>query len=241
VHGLYSAIWSEQLGQAWREPTPPFAWPVLDSPGARWWVRAAIDAVVAQAYGLNRNQYAHVLSTFSHKSYPKAPDLCLAAFDELTAIGLEAFTRKHDPYWDVPLNMSLPKPVIDLPGLSQDAGTDGHATAESSTAGFTLAPIEDRPRGRGRPPKVATAPRPVIGDLFANQPVELRGGVEAYGTIKRLLDERGVITSVDAQMATGLESADVRPVLKKLVDEGFARVEGVTKGTRYVRVRGAGG
>jgi hypothetical protein len=173
--------------------------------------------------------------------YPKAPDLCLAAFDELTALGLDAFTRKHDPYWDIPLNMNLPKPVIDLPGLPQDAGADGHATAESSTVGFTLAPIEDRPPGRGRPPKVVPAPRPVIGDLFASQPVELRGAVEAYGTIKRLLDQWGVITSVDAQMATGLESADVRPMLKKLVDEGFARVEGVTKGTRYVRIRGAVG
>ena len=76
---------------------------------------AAIDAVVAQAYGLDREQYAHVLSTFSHKSYPKAPALCLARFDELTEIGLEAFTKKWDPYWDVPLNESLPEPVIELP------------------------------------------------------------------------------------------------------------------------------
>ena len=44
----------------------------------RWEVRATIDAVVANAYGLNREQYAHVLSTFKHKSYPKAPTLCLA-------------------------------------------------------------------------------------------------------------------------------------------------------------------
>ena len=42
------------------------------------------------SYGLNREQYAHVLSTFSHRSYPKAPELCLAKFDELKRIGLEA-------------------------------------------------------------------------------------------------------------------------------------------------------
>ena len=72
----------------------------------RWAVRAAIDAVVADAYGLSRDQYAHVLSTFSHASYPKAPELCLARFDELKAIGLEAFTKKYDPYWDIPLNES---------------------------------------------------------------------------------------------------------------------------------------
>jgi len=53
-------------------------------------------------YGLSCDQYTHVLSSFSHKSYPKAPEVCLAAFDELHAIGLEAFCRKHDPYWDTP-------------------------------------------------------------------------------------------------------------------------------------------
>ena len=30
-------------------------------------------------------------------------------------IGLEAFTKKWDPYWDVPLNESLPEAVIELP------------------------------------------------------------------------------------------------------------------------------
>ena len=78
-------------------------------------VRAAIDAVVAHAYGLTRDQYAHVLSTFSHASYPDAPRQCLAAFDELQSLGLEAFTKKHDPYWNIPLNENLPQPMIDLP------------------------------------------------------------------------------------------------------------------------------
>jgi hypothetical protein len=82
---------------------------------ARWPVRAAIDAVVAQAYGLTRAQYAHILTTFSHTSHKAAPHQCLAAFDELQSIGLQAFTQKHDPYHDIPLNESLPQPVIDLP------------------------------------------------------------------------------------------------------------------------------
>jgi Eco57I restriction-modification methylase len=115
-HEGYRPLWEEQVGKEWREPgRNKFDWPVLEGDDARWAVRAAIDAVVAQAYGLNREQYAHVLSTFSHKSYPKAPDLCLAAFDELTKIGLDAFCKKHDPYHDIPLNTALPKPVIDLP------------------------------------------------------------------------------------------------------------------------------
>jgi len=115
-HSGYKPLWREQVGDAWREPgKEPFTWPVLAGDDERWEVRAAIDAVVADAYGLSRDQYAHVLSTFSHKSYPKAPELCLARFDELKQIGLDAFTRKHDPYWDIPLNENLPQPVIDLP------------------------------------------------------------------------------------------------------------------------------
>jgi hypothetical protein len=108
-------LWWEQVGQEWRESGKSFRWPVLATDDERWKVRAAIDAVVADAYGLNREQYAHVLSTFSHKSYPQAPALCLAKFDELKQIGLDAFAKKYDPYWDIPLNESLPKPVIDLP------------------------------------------------------------------------------------------------------------------------------
>jgi len=86
---------------------------VLAGDDARWDVRAAIDAVVAQAYGL---------STFSHKSYPSAPQVCLAKFDELSEMGLEAFTRQYDPYWDVPLVESLPRPVIELPNLTPGEG-----------------------------------------------------------------------------------------------------------------------
>jgi hypothetical protein len=121
-HAGYAPLWAEQLGGEWREGTPRHTWPVLAGDDARWDVRAAIDAVVAQAYGLSREQYAHVLSTFSHKSYPSAPKVCLAKFDELGEIGLEAFTRKYDPYWDVPLVESLPRPVIELPNLTPGEG-----------------------------------------------------------------------------------------------------------------------
>ena len=119
-HASYEPLWREQVGDVWREDIQPFTWPVLADDDARWRMRAAIDAVVADAYGLNREQYAHVLSTFSHKSYLNAPKLCLAAFDELREIGLDAFTQKYDPYWDIPLNESLPEPVIELPLLTDD-------------------------------------------------------------------------------------------------------------------------
>jgi N-6 DNA Methylase len=132
-HGGYHPLWREQLGGTWREPKPPFTWPVLATDDERWEVRAAIDVVVADAYGLNREQYAHVLSSFSHKSYPKAPTLCLAKFDELKQIGLDLFTKKYDPYWDIPLNESLPKPVIDLP-IPAEQGTLFSADGDGRSA-----------------------------------------------------------------------------------------------------------
>jgi hypothetical protein len=113
-HEGFAGLWREVLGDDWREPRRPRrGWPVLRGEDDRWLVRAAIDAVVAEAYGLSREQYAHVLSAFNHKSYPKAPEVCLAAFDELTARGLEAFCRAHDPYWDVPLKKEPATPAID--------------------------------------------------------------------------------------------------------------------------------
>ena len=143
-HAGYARLWQEQLGVAWREQQKkPFSWPALKGDEERWAVRAAIDAVVADAYGLTRDQYAHVLSTFTHKSYPKAPELCLAMFDELKAIGLDAFTKKHDPYWDIPLNENLPQPVIDLPIPGEPSTLGG---SHSDARGFQL--TDDLPRGR---------------------------------------------------------------------------------------------
>ena len=129
-HEGYEALWREQVGDEWRERGEPFTWPVLESENDRWDVRAAIDAVVADAYGLSREQYEHVLSTFSHKSYPKAPAMCMEKFDELKQIGLEEFARKYDPYWDIPLVETLPKPVIDLPIPTGDKDKDGQGRLE---------------------------------------------------------------------------------------------------------------
>jgi hypothetical protein len=136
-HQMYQSLWGEQLQSTWREARGTAAWPVLGPEADRWHVRAAIDAVVADAYGLDRDQYAHILSKFSHASYPAAPAVCLARFDELCALGLEEFARKHDPYRDIPLNDNLPRPVIDIPmpqaeavgeqGELYETGAGGHA------------------------------------------------------------------------------------------------------------------
>ena len=123
--------------------------------------------MVAHAYGLTRDQYAHVLSTFSHSSYQDAPRQCLANFDELQSLGLAAFTQKHDPYWNIPLNENLPQPVIDLPTgansepRTADAGSAVHRPQElfdfqtaPAPAGsgvlFTEQPVVPSPRRRKR-------------------------------------------------------------------------------------------
>ena len=147
-HSGYEPLWNEQLGNEWREISHFGTYPVLAGEDARWEVRAAIDAVVAQAYGLSRGQYAHVLSTFSHKSYPRAPELCLAKFDELAAVGLEAFTRKYDPYWDVPLVESLPEPVIELPALTPGPSPDSGRGVVRDMFGEVV--IKNPKRGRKR-------------------------------------------------------------------------------------------
>jgi hypothetical protein len=73
-----------------------------------------MDAVVASGYGLSRAEYKRIHGNFSHKSYPTSADLCLAAYDELARIGLEAFCRLHDPYRNVPLVAALAQPIIEL-------------------------------------------------------------------------------------------------------------------------------
>lgn len=125
-HKGYDPLWKEQLGNHWREPNKdPFTYPILTTNDERWHIRAQIDAVVAQVYGLNREQYAHILSTFSHKTYPNAPQLCLMYFDELQNLSLEEYTQKYDPYHDIPLNENLPQPVIQLPGYDNNIPTKG--------------------------------------------------------------------------------------------------------------------
>ncbi len=52
-----------------------------DANDQHWQLRARVDAMVAHAYELDRAAYAHVLASFTHRSYPQAPVLCLRAFD----------------------------------------------------------------------------------------------------------------------------------------------------------------
>jgi hypothetical protein len=113
-HAGFAALWRDQLGDAWSEASPESTWPAISAETDRWRLRAAMDAVVALAYGLNRAEYERVLGSFSHKSFPTAPGLCLEAFDELAHVGMAPFCDRHDPYATAPLVDALSRPIIDL-------------------------------------------------------------------------------------------------------------------------------
>jgi hypothetical protein len=89
-HAGYASLWRAQL-----RGLPERA--AMQDPAARWGLRAAMDAVVARSYGLDRFQYENLLASFSHSSRPDAARLCLSAADVLQAKGVEAFCRRHDP------------------------------------------------------------------------------------------------------------------------------------------------
>jgi hypothetical protein len=228
-HSGYADLWKEQLGDAWRECKDRWSWPVLAGGDERLQVMSTIDAVVARCYGISLSTYAQILDSFEHRRYPGLPLLCLQAFDELIAIGIDSFRRKHDPYWDVCLNESLPQPSIDLPD-------DGCEASTGSGLGplFESLSNQDLPR---EPWQTASPSSAAEASFITALPVRASGN-GAFPTIAELLRSRGVITSSDAQQATGLDAAGVRPHLRQLVQQGLAVTEGQRRGMRYRRVDG---
>jgi hypothetical protein len=108
-HAGYSLLWREQL------QTSDLSAADLLNVEDRAMLRAAVDAVVAQAYGLERDDYHHILTSFSHKVHPDAPARCQEAFDLLTRNSDQAFYRQFDPFTDVPLVDHLSLPDIEMP------------------------------------------------------------------------------------------------------------------------------
>jgi hypothetical protein len=108
-HAGYANLWREQL---------PGVTPFYLTSDDRATLRAMVDAVVARAYGLERDHYRHILTGFGHKTHPSAPEQCLAAFDSLTERGPEAFYRLYDPFADVPLIDELSRSDSERPTAS---------------------------------------------------------------------------------------------------------------------------
>jgi hypothetical protein len=125
-HAGYARLWREQLSF-----THSFE-PELAASKDQNALRAAIDAVVACGYGLGRNDYRHILTGFSHKADPTAPEQCLAAYDSLMARGARKFYRMHDPFCDVPL--------IDTPGQPDSESPTLSATLIPSTPADRMPP-----------------------------------------------------------------------------------------------------
>jgi hypothetical protein len=132
-HRGFASLWREQLGDAWREEAPGCSWPAVAAEADRWRLRAAMDAVIAHAYGLDRAQYARVLAGFSHKSFGASPALCLAAFDEFERMGAALFCRNHDPYFDIPLVTNFAEPVIPMTATEQRSLLPAGAVRAGST------------------------------------------------------------------------------------------------------------
>ena len=90
-----------------------------------------------------RDQYAHVLSTFRHTSYPKAPD-CAWHVRRAEGHRSRCFHQEHDPYWDIQLNENLPQPVIDLPVVEAEPSTVGDPALGRSSGFPTNRPDNER-------------------------------------------------------------------------------------------------
>jgi hypothetical protein len=225
---LYLPLWTEQVGGEWRESSCRHEWPAIDNQDSRWAVRAAVDAVIANAYGLQRSQYERILSTFGNRTYPQAAFRCLEAFDQLGNTDLEDFQRKYDPYWDIALNENLSQPVIDL-------AIPGHAA-------IGLGPLFDGAAAEAivpaQPPVRASLPTASLPNQHTGSATQSLNRNGAFTTIAELLRSKGLITSSDAQQATGLDAAGVLPHLQQLVQQGLAVTEGQRRGMRYRRVDG---
>jgi hypothetical protein len=184
--------------------------------------------VVADAYGLDRSKYKNLLSSFPHRSNPAAPYACLEAFDELREIGIDDFICKHYPYWDIPLNEDLPKPVMELAITGQAATGLGPLFDGASAEALVQAQ-----------PTIRVAASTAIAPTRPTMPTAISTNtIDAFTTIADLLRSRGVITSSDAQQATGLDATSVRPYLQQLVQQCLALTEGQRRGMRYRRVDG---
>jgi hypothetical protein len=109
-HAAYAPLWQEQLGRTWREATAAFTWPAVPGASERQALRAAIDAVVADAYGLAHPEYQRILDSFNNR---QAAAASLRAFEELTQNGIAAFMRGNDPYFGIspPSAVAMPASV----------------------------------------------------------------------------------------------------------------------------------
>jgi hypothetical protein len=129
--------------------------------------------------------------------------------------------------------------VIDLPALGNQAPDKYRPIVEPGGQIQLLPPdwgplFQQKPTPTGPNRSTRVHAQSEVGEHPATNPAQ----DETYQLVALLLEERGTITSADAQELTGLDAAGVRPYLQRLVTEGKAASEGQRRGTRY-RLTGA--
>lgn len=130
-------------------------------------------------------------------------------YDELKAIKIEAFTHKYDPYWDIPLNENLPEPVLEIPMPAATEDAAQHILAFSD--------------GQSR------AVRPTVVTHVDHDD-------ELYRKLLRLIAERHQITGAEVQATLGCAAAQARSILRRLVEENYAVIQGRGRASRYIAV-----
>ena len=104
----------------------------------------------------------------------------------------------------------------------------------------TRAQAGDAPRSRSKKSTGMDGIKPSASasPSHKSHPSQLKSPTgDAFATLLSALRNWGSLANADAQAATGLDAATVRPLLKRLVAEGLARIEGKKRGTRYVALR----
>jgi hypothetical protein len=101
--------------------------------------------------------------------------------------------------------------------------------------GLEMAPMAPTPpRTAQTKAHAATTPAQRHRSTTTPRSTSRLSGGDPTSRLRRLLRKRGSLDNTEARSATGLDAASVRPLLRRLVAEGHARVEGLKRGTRYI-------
>lgn len=100
-HAGFAPLWRAVLGGHWAEEGPRRRWPAVKGL-ARRRLSAALDAVIAAGYGLDRVVYGRLLERLPGGGWWSTEEW-LAMFDRLLRMGPRGFMENEDPYAAVPL------------------------------------------------------------------------------------------------------------------------------------------
>ncbi len=113
-------------------------------------------------------------------------------------------------------------------GLELDAGPEPAAAMAPPKPPLTPAPRPAQPQRLKKAQRMEKAQRPAQAQRPRDPAVRLLAA----------LQQAGSLDNAAARTATGLDAAAVRPMLKRLVTEGHARIQGHKRSTRYAAIGG---